>query len=188
MSRALAPASGFQPGTLTSRSTFHKRRAEQSKPTAGAAHSLAARPSTLAGSLSMSAEPRIRTGNLPALNGAPLPVGLDRRGADTGSGTRDLHLGKLALCPLSYICLEPFPGADPGLLPYEGRAAAVRGGKATGTGIEPVCSRVRAEEGCQTTHPVPCAEGGIRTRTGPSGQQGLSLPQLPVTPLPHGAP
>jgi hypothetical protein len=46
------PDSRFPAGCLASRPTFHERRAENSDPTAAAAHSLAARASTLAGSLS----------------------------------------------------------------------------------------------------------------------------------------
>src|SRR6516164_6078107 len=45
--------------------------------------------------------------------------------------------------------LEPPPGADPGHPPYEGGAATVRGGEATGGGIEPPCPWFRAKEGCQ---------------------------------------
>ena len=41
------------------------------------------------------------------------------------------------LLPLGYEDMEPPPGADPGHPPYEGGAAAVRGGEATGAGIEP---------------------------------------------------
>jgi hypothetical protein len=33
--------------------------------------------------------------------------------------------------------MEPPPGADPGRPPYEGGAAAVRGGQAAGQGLEP---------------------------------------------------
>jgi hypothetical protein len=40
--------------------------------------------------------------------------------------------------------MEPPPGADPGHPPYEGGAAAVRGGEATGAGIEPAWPRFRA--------------------------------------------
>jgi len=38
---------------------------------------------------------------------------------------------------LGYERSEPPPGADPGHRPYEGRAAAVRGGIADRAGIEP---------------------------------------------------
>ena len=53
------------------------------------------------------------------------------------------------LLPLGYEDREPPPGADPGHPPYEGGAAAVRGGKATGAGIEPAWPRFRALMGCQ---------------------------------------
>ena len=53
------------------------------------------------------------------------------------------------LCLLGYKHMEPPPGADPGHPPYEGGAAAVRGGKATGAGIEPAWPRFRALMGCQ---------------------------------------
>ena len=53
------------------------------------------------------------------------------------------------LLPLGYEDMEPPPGADPGHPPYEGGAAAVRGGKATGAGIEPAWPRFRALMGCQ---------------------------------------
>ncbi len=39
--------------------------------------------------------------------------------------------------PLGYEGLEPPLGADPSHLPYEGRAAAVRGGIAGEGGVEP---------------------------------------------------
>jgi hypothetical protein len=41
------------------------------------------------------------------------------------------------LLPLGYEDLEPPPGADPGHPRYEGGAAAVRGGRAAGQGLEP---------------------------------------------------
>ena len=43
------------------------------------------------------------------------------------------------LVPLPWGCedVEPPPGADPGHPPYEGGAAAVRGGIAAGQGLEP---------------------------------------------------
>ena len=58
------------------------------------------------------------------------------------------------LLRLGYEDMEPIPGADPGHPPYESGAAAVRGGEATGTGIEPVCPSFRDLAGFQTTHPV----------------------------------
>ena len=44
---------------------------------------------------------------------------------------------------------EPPPGADPGHPPYEGGAAAVRGGKATLPGFEPGTSWFRAKRCCR---------------------------------------
>lgn len=49
------------------------------------------------------------------------------------------------LLPLGYEDMEPPPGADPGHPPYEGGAAAVRGGKATLPGFEPGTSWFRAK-------------------------------------------
>ena len=59
---ACAVTSGFRPGTLPTRSAILERRAEQSKPTPAGAHSLAARPSTLAGSLSLVPHPGFEPG------------------------------------------------------------------------------------------------------------------------------
>ena len=56
---------------------------------------------------SLCAEPGIRTQNLFLLREAPLPVGLDRLGADDGDRTRGLHLGKVARCLLRHIRIEP---------------------------------------------------------------------------------
>lgn len=53
------------------------------------------------------------------------------------------------LLPLGYEDMEPPPGADPGHPPYEGGAAAVRGGKATGAGIGPAWPCFRGRMGCQ---------------------------------------
>ena len=69
--------------------------------------------------------------------------------------------------------LEPPPGADPGHPPYEGGAAAVRGGVATGAGIEPACSRFRALAGCQQPTRYRTG-GGSRTRN----RRGLGSPPL----------
>ena len=57
------------------------------------------------------------------------------------------------LLPLVYGHMEPPPGADPGLLPYGGRAAAVRGGVASGAGLEPAGAGVRALLGTPSPHP-----------------------------------
>lgn len=57
-----------------------------------------------------------------------LPVGLPGHGADTGSRTRDLLLGKQVLWPLSYIRVEPSPGAGPGIPSLPRTGARWRGG------------------------------------------------------------
>ena len=70
---------------------------------------------------------------------------------------------------------EPPSGADPDRPPYEGGAAAVRGGEASGGGLEPPRARVRALLGTPTPHPEPRTGGEIRTRKRP----GLSRPGIP---------
>ena len=74
----------------------------------------------------------IRTRNLQALDLAPLPVGLQAHGAATR-------------------CRSGSP-------PYEGGAAAVRGGNATGAGDRTSVAKVQSLDGMPTTHPVPVGE------------------------------
>ena len=50
---------------------------------------------------------------------------------------------------------EPPSGADPDRPPYESGAAAVRGGIASGAGLEPAKAGVRALLGTPTPHPEP---------------------------------
>jgi hypothetical protein len=54
---------------------------------------------------------------------------------------------------LEYEHGEPPPGADPGRPLYEGGAAAVRGGIASGAGLEPAGAGFRAPLGTPTPHP-----------------------------------
>jgi hypothetical protein len=73
-------------------------------------------------------------------------------GASTLGGTRTrnhmaLNHARLPVCGTS--ACEPPPGADPGHPPYEGGAAAVRGGKATLPGFEPGTSWFRAKRCCR---------------------------------------
>ena len=51
--------------------------------------------------------------------------------------------------PLGYEDVEPPSGADPDHPPYEGEAAAVRGGEAGHPGLEPGSSGFRARRVCQ---------------------------------------
>lgn len=80
-----------------------------------------------------------------------------------------------ASCQVGLRGQEPPSGADPDRPPYEGGAAAVRGGEASGGGLEPPRARVRALLGTPTPHPEPRTGGEIRTRTRP----GLSRPGIP---------
>src|SRR5215470_2789770 len=75
---------------------------------------------------------------------------------------------------------EPPSGADPDRPPYEGGAAAVRGGEASGAGLEPARARVRALLGTTAAPPGTGTGGEIRTLTRP----GLSRPDIPVTVTP----
>jgi hypothetical protein len=61
--------------------------------------------------------------------------------------TRTAHLLRWCLLPLGYEDMEPPPGADPGHPPYEGGAAAVRGGVAGHPGFEPGKLRVQSPAG-----------------------------------------
>jgi hypothetical protein len=75
---------------------------------------------------------------------------------------------------LGYEDMEPPPGADPGHPPYEGEAAAVRGGEAAHRGLEPrlpdsessvlPIERMGIERGRRESN-AHRARGGIRTRT-----------------------
>jgi hypothetical protein len=122
---------------------------------------------------------------------APAPSSLPRKRPDSGTAR--------ALCPRrdsnahypapragascqvglrghGVVDTEPPSGADPDRPPYEGGAAAVRGGeKASGGGLEPPMARVRALLGTPTPHPEPRTGGEIRTRKRP----GLSRPGIP---------
>lgn len=71
--RTRAPTARFQRGALPVGQPSGSGERSNRSPHPKGAHSLAARPGALTGSLSLRTEPRIRTGNLPALNGAPLP-------------------------------------------------------------------------------------------------------------------
>jgi hypothetical protein len=79
------------------------------------------------------------------------PVRLER--------TLPAFLGR-CLLPLGYEDMEPPPGADPGLPPYEGGAAAVRGGEAGHPGLEPGNSGFRARRVCRI--PLMAIECGRR--------------------------
>jgi hypothetical protein len=85
-------------------------------------------------------------------------------------------VGPRGLLPLGYEDMEPPPGADPGHPPYEGGAAAVRGGEATGAGIEPAWPRFRALMGCQQPTRYQVGEAGFE----PATARGLSSAALPV--------
>ena len=64
------------------------------------------------------------------------------------------------LLPLGYEDMEPPSGADPDLLPYGGRVAAVRGGVAGHPGLEPGSSGFRARRVCRI--PLMAIECGRR--------------------------
>ena len=121
---------------------------------------------------SLRAEPGIRTQNLLFLGQAPLPVGLERHGADDGGRTRGPHLGKVMLYQLSHIRmapifrrpdfytasaarrLEPSAGTDPATsaLPWPRSAIELRGhssGSWTRTSVHVIQSHV----GMPATHP-----------------------------------
>jgi hypothetical protein len=84
------------------------------------------------------AEPRIRTENLLALNEAPLPVGLDRRGADDRDRTGDLDVGNVALWPAELHPHGALPRCRPGRsVPTENRCAPARRACAGRPGLEP---------------------------------------------------
>jgi hypothetical protein len=95
------------------------------------------------------------------------------------------HAG--ASCQLGYEDPEPPPGADPGLLPYGSRAAAVRGGVAGESGFEPelngpepiVLPGYTIPHGCERRDSDP---------HGPYGPPGLEPGVATVTPLPPGRP
>ena len=59
---------------------------------------------------------------------------------------------------VSYEGIEPPSGADPDRPPYEGGAAAVRGGEASGAGLEPAEAAFRALLGTPAPHPEPVRE------------------------------
>jgi hypothetical protein len=80
---------------------------------------------------------------------------------------------------------EPPSGADPDHPPYGGGAAAVRGGLASGAGLEPAKAGVRALLRTPTPLPELRAGGEIRTLKQP-GLGRLGIPRFPSRP--HGAP
>jgi hypothetical protein len=105
------------------------RRADHSKTTAAAAHSSAARPSTLAGSLSvpnLGFEPRTSR----SWAGRLFPVGLDRLGVDDRDRTGDLHLGKVTRCLLRHIHMEPLARFELAPFSVPGRRSAAGATKA----------------------------------------------------------
>jgi len=55
---------------------------------------------------------------------------------------------------LGYKHMEPPPGADPGHPPYEGGAAAVRGGKSYRGWDRTSVAKDQSLDGMPTTHPV----------------------------------
>jgi hypothetical protein len=83
------------------------------------------------------------------------------------------------LLPLGYEDVEPPPGVDPGHPPYEGGAAAVRGGKAGHPGFEPGNSGFRARRVCQIP---PMAIGCGRWESNP--HEPCSSPAFDVSALP----
>ena len=92
----------------------------------------------------MSWAPRVRTWKLLGQSQPGLPIPLSPIGAPAECHPRLAGpyqdrpvVGPRGLLPSGYEDMEPPPGADPGHPPYEGGAAAVRGGEATGAGIEP---------------------------------------------------
>jgi hypothetical protein len=110
---------GFRPEAAAWRLRLPRRRADYSKATPFDAHPLATEPGTpvrftLPACGCVRTDPGTRTLNICGLSAAPLPIGLDRLGADDRPRTGDLHLGKVTRCQLRYIRVEPFPGADPG--------------------------------------------------------------------------
>src|SRR5262249_50304599 len=89
------------------------------------------------------------------------------------------------LLPLGYEDMEPPPGADPGHPPYEGGAAAVRGGKAGHPGLEPGNSGFRARRVCQ----IPPMAIGCGRRESNAQAARFELARYTGFPsLPHGAP
>jgi hypothetical protein len=77
---------------------------------------------------------------------------------------------------LGYKHMEPPPGADPGHPPYEGEAAAVRGGNAGHPGFEPGNSGSRARRVCRFPQWPLGAEGASRTRK----PRGIPVPFTPA--------
>ena len=78
---------------------------------------------------------------------------LCRPGAFGPARTGCLPFTRRPLYLVSYEGIEPPSGADPDRPPYEGGAAAVRGGQASGAGLEPAEAGVRALLGTPTPHP-----------------------------------
>jgi hypothetical protein len=84
------------------------------------------------------------------------------------------------LLPLGYEDMEPPPGADPGHPPYEGGAAAVRGGKAGHPGFEPGTPGPGPGGSAVFPQWPSGAEGASRTRK-PRGLSSRGIP-VPFTP------
>ena len=92
-----------------------------------------------------------------AYKASALPAELQGRSVSSARFERALPTSlRWCLLPLGDEDLEPPPGADPGRPPYEGGAAAVRGGKAGHPGFEPGNSGSRARRVC---HIPPMAIG-----------------------------
>jgi hypothetical protein len=77
---------------------------------------------------------------------------------------------------LVYEDMEPPPGVEPGLRPYGGRAAAVRGGMAGHPGLEPGNSGVRARRVCQ----IPPMATGAEDATRAHKPRGLGSRGMPI--------
>jgi hypothetical protein len=95
------------------------------------------------------------------------------------------HAG--ASCQLGYEDSEPPPGADPGLLPYGSRAAAVRGGVAGESGFEPELNGPEPIVLPGYTIPHGCGRRDSDPH-GPHGPPSLEPGVVTVTPLPPGRP
>lgn len=100
----------------------------------------------------------------PSAGFAPAPSSLPRKRPDSGTArawagafgparTGCLPFTRRLLYLVSYEGTEPPSGADPDRPPYEGGAAAVRGGVASGAGLEPAMAGVRALQGRPAPHP-----------------------------------
>jgi hypothetical protein len=113
--------------------------------------------------------PRIVEPSLSAdLSKPPLQGAAGHRPGGHPCARRDLEpatsrLSTWPLCQLEYEHMEPPPGADPGHPPYESGAAAVRGGVASGAGLEPAWAGFRVLLGSRQPARK-CTGGGTCTR------------------------